>query len=116
MNAQHTPGPWTVPHFASFGTGCDCGHIFAEGQHGMGSIATVCFGGENEPRERAEANARLIAKAPDLLTALAEATGSLAACSQAMKSLGNTKTAAAIDVIVERCMRLMAQAATGAAQ
>ncbi len=56
------------------------------------------------------ANACLIAAAPELLLALANATGSLAACAQILSGLGHTKTAAAIDVLNERFMVLMAKA------
>lgn len=69
MTTQHTAGPWSVPHFAE-DCGCECGHVFGEGQQGMGSVCTIHFGGENEPREVAAANGRLIAAAPDLLAAL----------------------------------------------
>lgn len=70
--SPHTPGPWSIPHFAGGDTfgGCECGYVYSESQQGMGAICQVFFGGENEPREIAEANARLIAAAPDLLAAL----------------------------------------------
>lgn len=69
MSAQHTPGPWSVPHFADMLGGCKCGYVFSESQRGMGSICSVVSGGENEEHEQAIANARLIAAAPDLLAA-----------------------------------------------
>ena len=61
---KHTPGPWTQGHSAS---GIECvwldGHV--EPDSGMGSVGTWidC---------NTEANARLIAAAPELLEALAE--------------------------------------------
>jgi hypothetical protein len=67
MSAQHTPGPWIVPHFARDEVKCNCGYVFSEFQHGMGSICDVNHGAEDEPVEIAKANARLIAAAPDLL-------------------------------------------------
>jgi hypothetical protein len=83
-NEQHTPGPWTIPHFVTafdsrekptvhgetHAPQCVCGYVFADAQRGMGSICDVRFGGENEPLEIAVANARLIAAAPELLAAL----------------------------------------------
>lgn len=67
---KFTPGPWSVPHFASDGTSCNCSYIFSDSQSGFGSIAEVRFGGEDESYEIAKSNARLIADAPDLLEAL----------------------------------------------
>jgi len=87
METKHTPGPWHACHDGK----CVCGMVWGEEDH----IATVTRGdwgdtypaireGENghlEPYiaresyghvsvERAEANARLMAAAPDLLAAL----------------------------------------------
>ncbi len=75
---KHTPGPWTVPHFASERGKCECGYVFSQYQRGMGAICEVLFdhgqecGGEQEDRATATANAHLIASAPDLLAALTE--------------------------------------------
>lgn len=69
MSGKHTPGPWSVPHFAEAGN-CQCGYVFSDSQTGMGSICTVDWGGENETKEVASANARVIAAAPELLEAL----------------------------------------------
>lgn len=68
--AKHTPGPWMMPHFADDSATCNCTSVLSDSQHGMGCIATVPHGDENEPLEIAKANARLIAAAPDLLEAL----------------------------------------------
>ena len=70
MSAQHTPGPWMVPHFARDDVCCNCAYVFSESQVGMGSICTIDHGDENEPLEIAKANARLISAAPELLEAL----------------------------------------------
>ena len=81
MEFKHTPGEWSLPHFATSdpnkeGHQCSCGYVFAEGQRGMGAICDVYFNDgsegkqENETLERAIANARLIAAAPDLLLEL----------------------------------------------
>ena len=70
---SHTPGPWMLPHFATPNSECDCGYVLHENY--MGCIAEVKYSigddiSDNPPRPEAEANARLIAAAPDLLVAL----------------------------------------------
>ena len=72
--SKHTPGPWSVPHFAT-DCACNCAYVVSGNQHGMGAIATVhhsdeADGEHNEPMDVAIANARLIAAAPDMLEAL----------------------------------------------
>jgi hypothetical protein len=57
MEAKHTPGPW-----AAFG--CDVGTLGPRHR-------VICWTGQPEVElEEARANARLIAAAPDMLTAL----------------------------------------------
>lgn len=76
MISPHTPGPWSLPHFAEPGINCNCGYVLSDTQ--MGAIATVhCSGlgdfratGDNPRYSEAVANARLIAAAPDMLAAL----------------------------------------------
>ena len=68
--SKHTPGPWSVPHFADENSTCACSYVYSDSQRGFGAIATVQFGGEHESYETAKANANLIAAAPDLLDAL----------------------------------------------
>jgi hypothetical protein len=70
MSAKHTPGPWSVEdpieHELSI---VEAGKQDYEWKF----IATVPYGGQNDgdfPRSVADANARLIAAAPDLLTTL----------------------------------------------
>lgn len=72
MSAAHTPGPWkvhtnyTVPH-GSYNMGRDVGP-------NQRAVCTVIGAFEHPtPGEEAEANARLIAAAPELLAALQDA-------------------------------------------
>jgi hypothetical protein len=69
MSAQHTPGPWTVRSYPAYGYG-----ITAEDSpQARHSFAVVHFADTQRGRttERAKADARLIAAAPELLEALA---------------------------------------------
>ncbi len=79
MSGGHTPGPWSVPHFAEPAVNCHCGYVLVDGY--MGAICTVHASGhgddwlghgDNPKFKEAVANARLIASAPDLLAALVE--------------------------------------------
>lgn len=84
MSAQHTPGPWAVdagPHDAR-GRRHLC---IRPGQTGwlIASLRDEPGWGEGDPSQRAEANARLIAAAPDLLAACIEALGMLPDCDNA---------------------------------
>jgi hypothetical protein len=63
-NAAHTPGPWIYEY--SPWTAQDGKEIPAFEVHGT---EKVCDTNENRPAEEQEANARLIAAAPDLLEA-----------------------------------------------
>ena len=64
MDAKHTPGPWTV-------TPTLTGTLSINKTENV-PIATVGGAGWHLGKETAEANARLIAAAPDLLAALEE--------------------------------------------
>ena len=74
---KHTPGPWSIPHMAKNDISCNCAYVLAEPY--MGRICTISvsdgksiaeFGNDSPPLEEAQANAHLIASAPDLLDAL----------------------------------------------
>ena len=85
-NSKHTPGPWSVPHFAQPDVGCQCTYVLSSGY--FGCIATIAIAngigsvadGDNDcpPLEEARANAHLIAAAPELLEALELARGGYA--------------------------------------
>lgn len=69
----HTPGPWSLPHFAQPDINCQCGYVLTDNM--MGAVATVhCSGegddwqshGDNPKFAEAVANARLIAAAPTM--------------------------------------------------
>lgn len=75
--SEHTPAPWSTPHMARNEIRCNCAYVLAEPY--MGSICTISvsdgksisdLGNDCPPLEEAQANARLIAAAPDLLAAL----------------------------------------------
>lgn len=77
MSGNWTSGPWVPGHFADDGHKCDCRYILSENY--MGAVATIHVGngelvgeGGNDapPLKEAQANARLIAAAPELFEAL----------------------------------------------
>lgn len=73
MSAAHTPGPWSIGAPAN-----GVSRIYASGRHPDGSGATliICDLWRSAlPDRDAEANARLIAAAPDLLFACRELVG-----------------------------------------
>lgn len=72
MITTHTPGPWAVSK-----RGCDQfqTHAIIEAANDFPRVAVICSGeSANDPphfsRDEAEANARLIAAAPEMLAAL----------------------------------------------
>lgn len=69
-NLKHTPGPWTVGRkdFVVDANGTH-GHILLNSSN-WDEFISVARHSENEDDSTAEANARLIAAAPDLLEAL----------------------------------------------
>lgn len=61
MQTKHTPGPWTVP----------AGQIVADTVWARGGHLEICkLYGNGRDAETADADARLIAAAPDMLEAL----------------------------------------------
>lgn len=78
MTTKHTPGPWIVDHDDT----CLPNHvgITARGAQRHSLLAQVVWKMEDEERSPdKEANARLIAAAPDMLAALIEAERVMAA-------------------------------------
>lgn len=65
MNASHTPGPWQVDGHRGYG-----GHDGVRVSEPRGYVLAVAI--SDVPELHAEANARLIAAAPDLLGALSD--------------------------------------------
>ena len=62
--AKHTPGPWCTHR-------CGFSSVYIEARVGGGMLQEVaCCGPTNEGSDQQEANARLIAAAPELLDAL----------------------------------------------
>lgn len=67
MNAQHTPGPWV----AGYGDAVGIGEVYGVGIDTEPDWTAVCMLSLSENvNETDEANARLIAAAPDLLFCL----------------------------------------------
>lgn len=66
--AKHTPGPWEAEKFGAIHGGED--QQYFRGRR-RSQVATACLAGNIHDDER-DANARLIAAAPDLLEALKE--------------------------------------------
>jgi hypothetical protein len=73
----HTPGPWSVPHFAQPDVNCNCEYVLTD--YLMGAVCAVYASGKGDDWQKhgdnprfaeAVANAHLIAAAPDMLTAL----------------------------------------------
>ena len=78
-NTQHTPGPWVFTGLHKSSENSYTGYIdfrhgsAEEGNRASGTIAQVDSWTTLEAFEECEANARLIASAPDLLVALLNA-------------------------------------------
>lgn len=102
--SKHTPGPWFAhPHIIR-----DHGArkpLFSDGlwvvkfHPEMNALAVVDYADDHDPatRESAEANARLIAAAPDLYEALQGAIGALEFSQDYHRDLGNEDQAFAAD-------------------
>lgn len=67
-SAGHTPAPWTLKHL-------NVNHAMIHGSDGMSIVPKMI----SEPGTASEANASLIAAAPDLFSALADLTAALIA-------------------------------------
>ena len=71
--SKHTPGPWFITNPHSMGT------FYIESRIRPGILQEVASCGPTENNDHREANARLIAAAPDLLAALQAVLDSLGA-------------------------------------
>lgn len=81
--SKHTPGPWST--YNNFGDQM----LKAESPKGQIELAAIFKSSEYQPVLPVEANARLIAAAPNLLSALKEAQSSLCEhCPQMMDTVG----------------------------
>jgi len=68
---KHTPGPWEISHTSTKKISSSSRLIIADGDKWVGFAYGTALGVENI--EMAEANAKLIAAAPDMLEALSQA-------------------------------------------
>lgn len=84
---EHTPGPWKVESFPEVGKK---GSVYVSGAEGW-EVSPVCSTWETESRIKNEANAQLIAAAPDLLAACREC---LSAVDEAYSATGHFRVAA----------------------
>jgi len=77
MTTEHTPGPWT---FDTSGEGKPCSIITSvHDEHGPDDDVCEVYGGNTDCEKTREANARLIAAAPELLDAVLDMLGQLEA-------------------------------------
>lgn len=73
-DSKHTPGEWSLPHFAKPEVNCECGYVLTDGH--MGAVCTVHASGDGDWQKtgdnpkfaEAVANAYLIHAAPSLLS------------------------------------------------
>ena len=80
--ATHTPGPWRLVENDRYGWRVEAGSLADDTQE---NICVPCYG---RPGKLDEANARLIAAAPELLEALTEATGRYEGTMKALLDVG----------------------------
>lgn len=107
-DAKHTPGPWI--YYADLPSTEPNWHIVTTANK-MRVLANVHI----EPGNAMdEANARLIAAAPDLLAASMKAANELRQAARALAKAGDHKAAAVADMAEERTRAAIAKA-TGAA-
>lgn len=100
MSTQHTPGPWQVDRY---------GHVTpANGDGSSIAAVTLWDGAANTPAELAEsqANARLIAAAPDLLAVMGATLATLQACLPHLK--GNQEAMVKVQILA--CATAIAKA------
>ena len=91
MGEKHTPGPWVVDS----GNGTACYIRPADHEPGVMAVAQVCKRGWSEK----QANARLIAAAPEMLAALKDALDALIQSATEARHIEPTKVVirAAVD-------------------
>jgi hypothetical protein len=71
MKNKHTPGEWSLPHFAREDQDCNCGYIFNPNGMTIGEIYYDKGDNSDYPTlEESQANAKLICAAPKMLEAL----------------------------------------------
>lgn len=100
MEAKHTPGPWEASIQRSK-DGRDLGWIVehVNGRIGWASLAYAHANKEADEADPArEANARLIAAAPELLEALMD-------CREALRRAGATGELAVVDAAIEKATK-----------
>ena len=103
MNTNHTPGPWKV-YECTDGTTNICGNRdYPDG------VCKMLWSGK---KQRDEANARLIATAPEMLAAVIEAHNVLEAAALCLTPRGSRSR---LDSAIEQARAAIAKATGGAA-
>jgi hypothetical protein len=101
MSAEHSPGPWEASIDPPNRNGVGSIFIRPAGTGYLIAHLTSAKGwGQTDPAQRAEANARLIAAAPDLLASLQELHAFAAACMRVVVKPEHAACAAALDAEV----------------
>jgi hypothetical protein len=73
--AKHTPGPWAACGDYPYGMTTVCDYRGGKGPY---TPVAICGQGIDRPQDERDANARLIAAAPELLAALETVANSIA--------------------------------------
>ncbi len=70
LEANATPGDWSIPHFCTHEVNCDCRFVLCDSRMGAVCTITASDEGDDPPLEEARANGALIAKSRNSLRSL----------------------------------------------
>jgi hypothetical protein len=103
--ATHTPGPWSCDQISEY-----TGGLLVRAANGDTVARVCCYGPQSETPHAQSANAALIAMAPTMLQALAEAAGALQGAAVCMRKVDALKTAEKLEEIALAAMLVLAKA------